>query len=129
MGYTEEDRKAYQKWDKARKEAKKNTIEQFKAGDKVECRHSCWADGVWTDDEHIYCGAKTTAGKYICEYPDGDIAAFDEIRKSDPDRKYREKAREIMEKAGLGYLGVYMPVEILSGDIEKMLIEALKTNL
>jgi hypothetical protein len=129
MGYTEEDRKSYQKWDEARKEAKENTIEQFKAGDKVDGRYSCWGAGVWAGEELVYCGAKTTSGKHICEYPDGDIEAFDEIRKLDPERKYREKAKEMMEELGVGDLGTYTPIEILSGDIEKMLIEALKTNL
>lgn len=73
-----------------------------------------------------YSGGKTKEGGFICmgDHGEYDFRVFDSIRKiqPDPEKKYRVKAREIMQ--GKELIDVYLPDDVLA-----MLIEALKTEV
>lgn len=99
---------------------------KFKAGDMVEGRMKNWQEDVWTGEKLIYTGAKTKSGLFICEYADGEVACFIAIKKTDPDKKYKDAAKEMMTKEGIGDIGGYTHVGISPGKLESMLIEALK---
>lgn len=95
----------------------------FKAGEYVEGIYA----GEGSYGEFWFTGGKTKdEGRFICEDKHGGLLFFTEIRKIDPDKAYRAIAKEMMAKEGIDDLGQHTPVEILSGKIESMLIEALK---
>lgn len=68
---------------------------QFKAGDMVEGRVDIWTIGIWSDETVLFTGGKTKEGLFICEYNDGELASFNEIRH--PKDKDKEKAEEIVD--------------------------------
>lgn len=97
----------------------------FKAGDEVE---GSFDSKFFTDEYYFYTGGKNSRGYYICEgaTKNGALYAFPIIRKLDPDKKYKDAAKEMMTKEGIGDIGGYTHVGITPGKIESMLIEALK---
>lgn len=95
---------------------------EFKAGDEVDGQHN---SRFYTDESFIYTGGKNTKGEFICEQKvTGRLFAFTEIRKIDPDKVYREIAKEII---GNARVHEFTSIEYITVEsAESMLIEALK---
>lgn len=68
-------------------------VEEPKAGDMVEARINGWPDGNWRDRKYL---CKNSFGKFVCEYKDGSVEIFDEIRLPQKS-EVESKAKEILE--------------------------------
>lgn len=93
----------------------------FKAGEYVEGIYA----GEGSYGEFWFTGGKTKdEGRFICEDKHGGLLFFTEIRKIDPDKTYREIAKEMI---GNARVHEFTSIEYITVEsAESMLIEALK---
>ena len=94
---------------------------EFKAGEYVEGIYA----GEGSYGEFWFTGGKTKdEGRFICEDKHGGLLFFTEIRKIDPDKTYREIAKEMI---GNARVHEFTSIEYITVEsAESMLIEALK---
>ena len=102
---------------------------KFKAGEVVSPNfYEGLPENMWiTCDPYFYIG-KRKNGKIAIENRSGSVYWCWGVRKidKDPDKKYKDAAKEMMTKEGIGDIGGYTHVVISPGKLESMLIEALK---
>lgn len=96
----------------------------FKAGDGVDHKY---INSEWLSNGLIFTGGITSCGLYLCEDKHGNIRQCERIRKPDPDKVYREMAKEMIERY-VNQINKHNHNEhiFVDDDCENMLIEAIK---